>query len=67
MGLVSSLTATNAFFQVQNQAKGAISVQIIPMKSLASQETQAFVELHGRHIGDFGLKRNLGKQLRWRP
>lgn len=52
-------SSTDAFFEVQDQAKGAVSIEIISMKSFTTQEPKALVEPHGRYIRDFCLERYL--------
>ena len=45
--------------EVQYQTIGRVPVEVVPVKLLAAQETEALVELDGAGVGDLCLQRNL--------
>jgi len=51
--------AGNAGFQVQDQAKSRVTVEVVPMQSLRADKTQVFVDSKGRYVVDFRFESDL--------
>ena len=46
---------SSAFLDVKHKSKGSVAVQVVPMKTFASEEPKSLIEFHCCRVGYFGL------------